>query len=66
MDDSHTDAVPSLVSVAANILHWRGRNGKQFLYLPQSGLIRPVLAIWTFATIGTGILHVANVIPTMF
>ncbi len=58
-------AVAFLGSVAANLIHWRGRKGEQFLYLPQSGFLRSLFLAWTYATIAASVLFLAGTISAV-
>jgi CHASE2 domain-containing sensor protein len=58
-------AIGFLGSLAANVLHWRGRSGERLLYLPAAGLLRLFFASWMIASPVTAIMFLLDVIPML-
>jgi hypothetical protein len=48
--------------LAANFIHWGGRNGERFFYQPQSGWLRIALLAWNVATLAAGALFLCGVV----
>jgi hypothetical protein len=49
-------AIAVLGSVAANLIHWSGRNGERFFYQPQSGWLRSIFLAWSIACVAAAVL----------
>ena len=58
-------AIAVLGSVAANLLHWRGRTDERFFYAPQPGWLRFVSIVWTVATGVSAVLFLLGFIPAL-
>jgi hypothetical protein len=49
--------------LAANFIHWGGRNGERFFYQPQSGWLRFILMAWLVASLAAAVLFILGRIP---
>ena len=56
-------AIAVLGCLAANFIHWGGRNGERFFYQPQSGWLRIILLAWGVAAIPAAVLFLFSAIP---
>jgi hypothetical protein len=54
-----------LLTVAANVIHWRFRVAEQFLYCPTCGIAGAVNLAMLFAVLSAALLFLAGTFPEM-